>query len=60
MTKLRSKPNRLQIGRATAVHNIWQVDAKEQLKLANGQPACYLTITEEYSGAWLDSLVFPL
>lgn len=60
LTKPRSRPHRVVIGKARAVHNIWQVDAKEQLKLADGQPACYLTITDEHSGAWLTSLVFPL
>ena len=48
------------IGRARAVHNIWEVDAKEQLKLLDGQAACYLTMVDEKSGAWLASPVFPL
>jgi hypothetical protein len=60
LTPPRARPNRAVIGKATAVHNIWQVDAKEQLKLADGQLACYLTMTDEHSGAWLTSLVFPL
>jgi hypothetical protein len=60
LPKPHARPNRVVIGRATAVHNIWQVDAKEQLTLADGHPACYLTITDEHSGAWLTSLVFPL
>ena len=48
------------IGRARAVHNIWEVDAKEQLELLDGQAACYLTMVDEKSGAWLASPVFPL
>ena len=48
------------IGRARAVHNIWEVDAKEQLELLDGQHACYLTMVDEKSGAWLASPVFPL
>lgn len=48
------------IGRAKAVHNIWEVDAKEQLTLQDGQAACYLTMVDEKSGAWLASPVFPL
>ena len=47
------------IGWALAPHNIWQVDAKEQLCLRNGQQACYLTIGDEHSGACLAALVFP-
>lgn len=37
-----------------------QVDAKEQLKTADGQPCCYLNFTDEHSGAVLDAFVFPL
>ena len=40
-------------------HNIWQVDAKENLRLADSSEACYLTITDEHSGAGLEGLVFP-
>ena len=47
------------IGGAKAVHNIWQVDAKENLTLLDGTRACYLTITDEHSGAGLAALVFP-
>lgn len=60
LVKPRSKINRQEIGKSKAVHNIWQVDAKEQLELLDGQKACYLTIIDEKSGAWLTSLVFPL
>jgi len=37
-----------------------QVDAKEQLKTADGQPCSYLTYIDEYSGAALEAFVFPL
>jgi hypothetical protein len=47
------------IGRSTAPHNIWEVDAKENLVLTDGSPACYLTIGDEKTGAWLEALVFP-
>jgi transposase len=60
ITKPRSKINREVIGKSTAVHNIWQVDAKENFTLGDGQESCYLTIVDEKSGAWLASLVFPL
>jgi hypothetical protein len=40
------------------VHNIWEVDAKEQLQTLDGPPACYLTLTDEKSGCWLGSLAF--
>lgn len=45
---------------ATAVHDIWQVDAKEKLHLHSGQVACYLTIVDEHSGSLLKAVVFPL
>ena len=48
------------IGRAIAVHNIWEVDAKEHLVLADGAPGCYLTIGDEKSGGWLEAALFPL
>jgi hypothetical protein len=48
------------IGDSKAVHNIWQVDAKERLTLLDGQEACYLTIVDEKSGGALEAPVFPL
>ena len=57
------RPNRQtaepSIGKSRAVHNIWQVDAKENLVLADGTAACYLTMVDEKSGAWLAAPVFP-
>lgn len=47
------------IAGAKAVHNIWQVDAKENLTLLDGTRACYLTIADEHSGAGLAALIFP-
>jgi hypothetical protein len=59
-----SKPPRQKgeaaIGRSRGVHNIWEVDAKENLTLLDGQEACYLTTVDEKSGALLASPVFPL
>jgi hypothetical protein len=48
------------ISNSKAVHNIWQVDAKERLTLLDGQEACYLTIVDEKSGGALEASVFPL
>ena len=59
LTEPRQLRNESSVGASRAVHNIWQVDAKEQLTLADGTLCCYLTITDEYSGAWLDARVFP-
>lgn len=60
LTKPRKMGEHLPIGRARAPHNIWEIDAKEQLILADGSPACYLTMVDEKSGAWLEAPVFPL
>lgn len=45
---------------ATRVHEVRQVDAKEHLRLAAGQQACWLNIEDEYSSAVFDPPVFPL
>lgn len=58
ITEPRQLRNEPRIGTSKAVHNIWQVDAKEQLTLSDGTLACYLTITDEYSGAWLGAPAF--
>lgn len=34
------------------------VDAKEQLQTLNGNPACYLSFSDEKSGGWLGSVAF--
>lgn len=60
LIKPRRQNNEPKIGRSQAVHNIWEVDAKENLRLGDGTPGCYLTIGDEKSGAWLEALVFPL
>ena len=44
---------------AQTPHEIWQIDAKEQLRLDDGSPACYLTVSDEHSGALLASPPFP-
>ena len=58
LTEPKEMLNAPRIGASRAVHNIWQVDAKEQLTLSDGSLCCYLTFTDEYSGAWLGSVVF--
>jgi hypothetical protein len=60
LIKPNHKENEPSIGRAKAVHNIWQIDAKERLTLIDKQDACYLTIVDDKSGACLEALVFSL
>lgn len=59
LTKPLQRAAQPKIGSSKAPHNIWQVDAKENLTLKDGSRACYLTITDEHSGAGLEALVFP-
>ena len=44
--------------RAEQPHQTWQMDAKERLTLADGKPACWLRVVDEFSGAVLDTFVF--
>lgn len=44
---------------ASEVHQVWQIDAKEQLKSADQQALCWLTMTDEYSSGALNAPVFP-
>jgi hypothetical protein len=45
--------------RATAPHTVWQIDAVEQVSLADGSGACWLTISDEATGAVLSTTAFP-
>lgn len=45
--------------RSRCVHEVWELDAKERMRLADGTPTCVLNVTEEASGALLGALVFP-
>ena len=44
---------------AQAVHEVWQMDAKERMRLADGSGTSTLTVTDEASGALLETVVFP-
>lgn len=55
----RPQPPPVRRERAQAVHEVWEIDAKEQLRLADGSGASVLTVTDEASGALLGGVVFP-
>ncbi len=40
-------------------HAVWQMDAKEQMKLADESEASWLMVTDEKSGASMAAEVFP-
>ena len=46
--------------RASHPHDIWQVDAAEEIALANGQRVSWLRVVDEFSGAVLHTAIFPL
>lgn len=45
--------------RAEAPHDVWQVDAAEQVRTADGRAASWLRVVDEFSGAVLHTAVFP-
>jgi hypothetical protein len=45
--------------RATRPHGTWQVDAAEDIGLADGKRSCWLRIADEFTGAVLLTVVFP-
>lgn len=44
---------------AKATHQVWQIDAKEEMQTQDGVKNCWLNITDEFSGAILTPPVFP-
>jgi hypothetical protein len=45
--------------RATAPHEIWQMDGAECIRLANGEPVGWLRIVDELTGAAWQTTIFP-
>jgi hypothetical protein len=45
--------------RAQEVHAVWEMDAKERMRLGDGSGTSTLTVTDEASGAMLGTEVFP-
>jgi hypothetical protein len=46
------------VKRGQSVHEVWAVDAKEQMQLADGSYGCWLTLTDEASGSVLGCETF--
>ena len=47
------------VEKVSAVHDRWQIDAKENIKLQDGSKACYLSVIDVKSGAAIGAPVFP-
>ena len=45
--------------RGQVPHEVWEMDAKEHIRLANGEEVSWLLISDEKSGAQLEATVFP-
>jgi hypothetical protein len=58
--RLKSKLPQTGTRQATRLHEIWQIDAKEEMRIANGSKNCWLNVTDEYSGGVMDPPVFSL
>lgn len=52
-------PPRPRVTRGRQPHQVWAIDAKEQIRLADGSYVSWLTITDEASGAILSATLFP-
>lgn len=46
-------------GRGKAPHNVWEMDSREQIKLASGEQVSWLVVSDEASGAIVSAEVFP-
>lgn len=47
------------VQRGKRVHEVWALDAKEQIRLANGNYVSWVAMTDEGSGAMLEAGAFP-
>jgi len=55
----RDRRAKASVKRGQQAHEVWALDAKEQIQLADGSYVSWLTITDEASGAILASVLFP-
>ena len=47
------------VQRGRQAHEVWALDAKEQIGLENGEAVSWLTLSDEASGAILSTTLFP-
>lgn len=47
------------VSRGKTTHEVWAIDAKEQIKLSDDSYVSWIAVTDEASGAILDAVVFP-
>jgi hypothetical protein len=56
---LRAQPPPVDRTRGETAHAVWQLDAKERMRLADGSGTCGMTVVDEGTGAALGAAVFP-
>jgi hypothetical protein len=54
----RSQRPKVTLSRATAAHELWQVDAVEKARLQTGEEVSWLSVTDAYTGALLANARF--
>lgn len=59
LARPRRRQPRVWHGRGATPHAVWQMDAVEQEPLGDGSRACWLTVSDEASGAIVGTEVFP-
>lgn len=59
LSKSRNRPPQEEKQWAKSAHEVWQIDAKEEMATMNNQKNCWLNIKDEFTGAVLDPWVFP-
>lgn len=57
--KPKDKLRDAKVQRGLQAHEVWAMDAKEQMHLLDARDASWLTIADEGSGAILEGIVFP-
>lgn len=57
--RVRATVRKVVVQRGVEPHEIWALDAKEQIRLGDGSYASWLTISDEGSGAILSVTLFP-
>lgn len=55
----RDKARQPYVKRGKAVHEVWAIDAKEEIRLQDGSYVCWLVVSDEASSAILYSRLFP-
>jgi transposase len=58
LTRLRPQPPPVTRERGREGHHVWEVDAKESMRLADGSGTCVLVAVDEASGALLEATPF--